>query len=348
MRIGMSPTRTLALGTVALAALLSLAGIPVTSAQGQTLFPGRVDGPLPVDAPFDPAWDSVTALDVALSGQQVALPRRIAPAFPSVRVRTLMDSERIAFLVEWDDPTLDDDALGVDRFADSAAIQFAMGSGTSVCMGQQGGALNMWHWKADWAAGLTERQDLEDIHPGMPTDVNFPSDRGIEGLGPEGFLTGRMVGNPLSSATLVSSVEDLNAAGFGTLTSQPPEAQNVHGASEHREGIWRVVMSRALDDGDPNDLALRTGDAAAVVAFAVWDGSSGDRNGQKSVSTWLALSIPEEPIGLLAAWPYFLMMILALGMAGAVLWLGARQPAVGLGWPRGWLERRGGSGGSQA
>ncbi len=327
--------RTIGLGAVGLAALLSLAGVPITSAQGTTLFPVRIDGALPVDLPFDPAWDTVHPVDVSLSGQPVVPPMRLEPAFPSVRVRALVNGDRIAVLLEWNDPTQDDSVLSVDSFADAAAMQLALGSGTSICMGQRAGGLNIWHWKADWAADLARRRNIEDAHPAMPDDVQFPVGKTDDTLGPDGFLAGRAAGNPLSAASLVSSVADLNAVGFGTITSQSPEGQNVHGASEYRDGVWRVVMSRRLSDGDPNDAVLNPGSAATTVAFAVWDGSRGDRDGQKSVSSWLALSLPQQPIGLFDIWPFLLLLLLALVLSGLIMFYGARQPAIGLGWPNG-------------
>jgi hypothetical protein len=246
-----------------------------------------------------------------------------------------VNGDRIAVLVEWTDPTRDDSVLRVDSFADAAAIQFALGTGTSICMGQQAGGLNIWHWKADWAADLAGRRDIEDVHPEMPQDVHFPTDRGIEGLGPDGFLAGRAAGNLRSAASLVSSVEDLNAVGFGSLTAQTIEGQNVRGASEYRDGVWRVVMSRPLDDGDRNDAVLLPGSSTTAIAFAIWDGSRGDRNGQKSVSTWLALALPQAPVGLLDIWPFLLLLLLALFLSGLVMYYGSRQPDIGLGWPNG-------------
>lgn len=285
----LSRSRWLGAGVVGLAASLSLMGVPITSAQGDTLFAVHIGGTLPVDAPFDPVWDFAPPLDVVLSGQTTATPRLIVPSIPSIRARALMDDTRFAVLLEWSDATLDEAAIGGDRFADGAAMQFALGSGTSVCMGQQAGGLNIWHWKADWAADVAagRRLEMEDVHPGMPQDVQAGDSADP---GPDGFLTARDVGNLRAQATLVSSVEDLDAAGFGTLTSQPLEGQNVHGASEHRDGIWRVVMSRSLV-ADPSDAALVPDGPATVVAFAVWDGSHGDRNGQKSVSAWLSLAL---------------------------------------------------------
>ena len=340
IREHVSGLRLLGAGAIGLATILSLLGVPITSAQGQTLFAAHVEGSLPVDAPYDHVWDEVRPVEVALSGQPVTPPIRLEPAFPSIRVRALVNRDRIAVLLEWDDTTRDESVLGVDAFADAAALQFALGSGTSICMGQQAGGLNIWHWKADWAADLAGRRDVEDVHPAMPDDVHFPAGEANDPLGPDGFKAGQAAGNPRSAATLVSSVEDLNAVGFGTLTTQAIDGQNVHGASEHRDGVWRVVMSRPLSDGDPNDVILRPDAPAMVIAFAVWDGSRGDRDGQKSVSGWLALAMPRPPVALLDMWPLLLLLVIALGLSAVVLWIGARQPAVGLGWPRGGPNRR--------
>ncbi len=331
--------RLLGTATVGLAVLISVIGAPITSAQGSTLFAVPADGNLPVDAPFDPAWDRAIPVSVALSGQAVVPPMAMTPAFPAVRVRALVDDDRLAVLMEWADPTRDSSTLAVDTFADAAAMQIALGTGTSICMGQLAGGINIWHWKADWAEDLAGVQDVDDVHPNMPTDVVFPADGTDPTLTEEGFLAGRAAGNIRSAATRTSSVEDLSAIGFGTLTTQPPEAQSVHGASEYREGIWRVVMSRPLSDGDPNDAVLRPGGPSAVVAFAVWDGSRGDRNGQKSVSTWLSLSLPTPKMTLLDEWPFLFLLALALLLSGLVLAYGARQPAVGLGWPEGGPNR---------
>ena len=82
-----------------------------------------------------------------------------------------------------------------------------------------------------------------------------------------------------------SVIEDANAAGFGTLTSQADERQNVAGASRWEDGLWRLQLIRNLDSPEGSDVALTSGGRYSV-AFAVWEGSAGDRNGQKSVSIW--------------------------------------------------------------
>ncbi len=335
--------RLLGLATILVATILTFAGVPITSAQGTTLFVARVSGALPVDDPYSPAWDQRPPTDVPLSGQAVAPPMLLLPNVPTVRVRALTDDRTLAVLVEWDDATVDDSVLAVDRFGDAVAMQLALGTGTSICMGQQAGALNIWHWKADWAADLTGWRDVQDVHPNMPLDMSLPH---LESPDPDvptlpGFDTGADVGNPRSQSLRPSSVEDLNAVGFGTLTPQPVDRQEVHGASAHRDGAWRVVMSRELAVDDPNDAALKPG-TGTTAAFAVWDGSRGDRNGQKSVSVWLTLAYEPAQPGPLEAWPFLVMIVLTLILAGAVMYVGARQPAIGLGGPKG--PRGGGRG----
>ena len=97
-----------------------------------------------------------------------------------------------------------------------------------------------------------------------------------------------------------SQIEDLNANGFSTLTTQP--SQNVignglwepHGSLKGGCCIgpsWRVVMKRSIVTGDNNDAQFTSG-ASIPVAFAVWDGAHVERNGMKGISTWYTLKMP--------------------------------------------------------
>jgi len=101
------------------------------------------------------------------------------------------------------------------------------------------------------------------------------------------FLTARAVNNPMARPRR-SPVENLNAAGVGTITSQPAEAQIIRGEGRWADGKWRVVMVRSLRTENPRDAQLQPGQDSAV-AFAVWDGAQRDRDGQKAVSVWQRL-----------------------------------------------------------
>ncbi|MBI3329137.1 MAG: hypothetical protein HYZ81_20835 [Nitrospinae bacterium] len=50
-------------------------------------------------------------------------------------------------------------------------------------------------------------------------------------------------------------------------------------------GRWKVVFARELRSKGPFDVQLQEG-GTFPVAFAVWDGAKGDRDGQKAVSVW--------------------------------------------------------------
>ncbi|WKZ15638.1 MAG: hypothetical protein QY317_17240 [Candidatus Jettenia caeni] len=55
---------------------------------------------------------------------------------------------------------------------------------------------------------------------------------------------GRAAHNLLSELSRGMVVEDLNAEGFGTLTTQ--EHQDVNGCSKYKNGVWTVIMYRSL------------------------------------------------------------------------------------------------------
>jgi DMSO reductase family type II enzyme heme b subunit len=105
----------------------------------------------------------------------------------------------------------------------------------------------------------------------------------------------------MSDPTLrVSAVEDLNANGFSTLTTQSHQDVIGNGLWEPAGSIkggccvgptWRIVVKRTLATNDPNDVQFKPG-VTVPVAFAVWDGSNVERNGMKGISTWFTLKLP--------------------------------------------------------
>ena len=97
------------------------------------------------------------------------------------------------------------------------------------------------------------------------------------------FNPGRATGNILSDAGMrVSSVEDLNAEGFSTLTTQAH--QDVQGEGNWSNNRWSVVFKRALTNSDTNDTQFKGG--KAPMAIAVWNGQNKERNGQKGITQW--------------------------------------------------------------
>lgn len=92
--------------------------------------------------------------------------------------------------------------------------------------------------------------------------------------------------NILSDNTMRRSpVEDLNAEGFGSLTTQAH--QDVDGKGNWNNNRWTVVFKRALKTKDANDTQF-TG-SKTPIAIAIWNGQNKERNGQKAVTQWQTL-----------------------------------------------------------
>ena len=75
---------------------------------------------------------------------------------------------------------------------------------------------------------------------------------------------------------------DVIAEGYGTSNRQPLKDSHVRAAASHKDGTWRVVLSRALDIGRGH-LRFLPG-KPTKLAFAVWDGGNRERAGRKSFS----------------------------------------------------------------
>lgn len=283
------------------AVALTFFKIPLASSQGLSLEAGWVDGDLPVDDPASSIWQTSTAVEVPLSAQNVTKPFLLDTKIKSVSARALHNDSQVAILVEWADDTQDDSSVAIQDFRDATALQFPLVEGQPYfCMGQQGGNVNLWHWKADWQADITARKEMETEYPDMYVD-NYPFTQPVEGkmagaadYTDPNYLPALQAGNQMAAVTRSSPVEDLIAGGFGTLTSQPVEEQNVQGFGEWKDGRWRVIFSRDLESSGLDDVSFLTGKTYSV-AFAVWDGANQERNGQKSTSQWVSLQIPGSP-----------------------------------------------------
>ena len=105
-------------------------------------------------------------------------------------------------------------------------------------------------------------------------------DRGM-GVNEGVFNPGRATGNILSDNTMRRSpIEDLNAEGFGTLTTQA--VQNVDGEGNWSNNRWAVVFKRTLSTSDANDTQFKG--SKTPMAIAIWNGANKERNGQKAVT----------------------------------------------------------------
>ncbi|HHT9126002.1 MAG TPA: ethylbenzene dehydrogenase-related protein [Candidatus Brocadiia bacterium] len=250
------------------------------------------------------------ALNVTLQEQNKAFPNG-GGSVKSISIKAFHDGAYIYFLLEWTDATEDGMALTPNDFRDAVGLMFPVGKYAvidvahpfSPRMGDRDKPVNIWHWKADWEKELNVASGLMDIgsiYPAMHDD--YASDTYNLAIRNTLYTSASLVAGGLAAGNILSlpnrgrSVEDLNAIGFGTLTTQ--EHQDVLGNGVWKDGLWHVLITRPLTTTDPYDVQFIPGDDT-VFNVAAWDGSNGDRNGQKNISTsWhpIKLEMVQMPV----------------------------------------------------
>lgn len=162
-----------------------------------------------------------------------------------------------------------------------------MGSGTGYIYEPDGGLAMSAELKSG-ESGSKDDRGANGVHTGGAGDISKRAtfmDRGMgknEGV----FNPGRATGNILADAGMRRSpVEDLNAEGFSTLTTQAH--QDVDGKGNWLNSRWSVVFKRSLTTSDQNDTQFSGG--KAPMAIAIWNGQNKERNGQKAVTQFHTL-----------------------------------------------------------
>ncbi len=269
-----------------------------------------------------PTKEGLTVKYIAadLDGADQALGRHAAPlkvelqiqdlTFPNgggsvqeVEVRGFHNGETIFFGIKWNDASRNDRAIAHEQFRDAVGLMFPLETVKVISpekpfsprMGDRGKPVNIWHWKADWEKELTVDggfEHMQDLYPNMWHDFDsdpHPCIYNKEVHDSVDLLAGGLAAGSLLSLPRGRSVEDLNAVGFGTLTSQTH--QDVKGKGSWSNGKWDVVIYRPMTTPDVNDVQFVPG-MSTFLNTAVWNGIEGDRNGQKSISIrWRPLKI---------------------------------------------------------
>jgi mono/diheme cytochrome c family protein len=218
-----------------------------------------------------------------------------------VTVQALHDGKEIALLLVWADDTHDSTAMRPQDFRDAAAVAFPLvGEPPFFAMGEPNAPVNIWMWKAERQADLEPAfQDLEKVYPNLGIDsypnpdrspLEQPLRHALTLDSSPTFVTAWGAGNIVADPTRKAAAEDLRAEGFGTLRARPKVDQAVQADGEWGTATYRVVLRRNLDGSGADAVTLRPG-SAVPAAFAVWNGSAGDRNGKKSVTIWQDLRL---------------------------------------------------------
>jgi hypothetical protein len=242
---------------------------------------------LPLE-PGDPAWEQTPEHVASMIPQDLVEPRLMTPSTAQVKVRSLTNGTEIAFRLVWDDDTRSD-LPGPARMVDACAVQIPEKMSSQLPdpqMGQEGGAVEITYWRADWQASVNGRGDtIRDLYPNASID-HYPSE--AKPLEPGSdvqrqmalrYSPARALGN-LRGGPRSAPVEDLIAGGPGTLS--PGSALGSNGKGEHSPAGWAVVIRRKLPEGlSPQQ---RT-----HAAFAVWQGSKGEAGARKMRTGWIPL-----------------------------------------------------------
>ncbi|MBS1257759.1 MAG: hypothetical protein MAG551_00806 [Candidatus Scalindua arabica] len=263
---------------------------------------------------------TVKYIEEDLDGAHTALGRNAEPykielqmqdkAFPNgggsvkeVEVRSFHNGETIFFGIRWDDASRNERAIAHAQFRDAVGLMFPLETVKEISpekpfsprMGDRGKPVNIWHWKADWEKELTVDggiEHIQDEYPNMWHDFDsdpHPCLYNKEVHDGADLMAGGIAAGSLLSLPRGRSVEDLNAVGFGTLTSQ--DHQDVNGKGSWNNGKWDVVIYRPLTTPDENDVQFVPG-KSTFFNMAVWNGMEGDRNGQKNISVrWRPLKL---------------------------------------------------------
>lgn len=227
----------------------------------------KVSGDIPLSA-NDPFWSSDKGpkkIAVELGPQLMTNPQWPDPSIQKVSLKAARNDFEIAIFAEWEDAAENADSTPGVGYTDQIAVMFPVNPRKElppITMGGEGGEVNIWQWKAVWQRALAQ-------------GGSDPAGAGQGGASPS-FPPERRV----------SSVEDLNAEGFSTLTRQ--ERQNVAGNGLWGGKKWRVVFKRSLTDADSNDVQFGS---STPMAVAVWDGGNRETNGQKGISNWILLNL---------------------------------------------------------
>ncbi len=220
----------------------------------------EVSGEIPID-PNASFWNQVTLppVTVELDPQMITNPKWPDPSVKTVRIKVARNGTEIAIFLEWGDSSMETEIEVSAIHTDQAAVMFPLNPEAElppITMGGENHPVNIWQWKAAWQPSLKVKKKY--------------------GLNNAGVA---LAANPRRSP-----VEDLNAEGFSTLTTQ--DEQDVFGGGSWEKETWRVVFKRALISPDNADVQFRS---SVPMAVAVWNGGNGERNGQKGLAGWILL-----------------------------------------------------------
>lgn len=238
----------------------------------------------------DPAWNDITSAHPRLT------PLWWRDDFPPyVEVQAMHDGQSVSLRLRWADAEADSHAARSEAFKDAVAVELYRGDAEPFLgMGAAKSAVEVWMWDADRQSGTPA---VEELNPNVVVDL-YPLTEGIAETAEyrrpgtataaqaDVTVAARAAGNQIVPRPGASTVSSFETAGPGTVTFRPPVSQFVQADGKWHDGQWTVVMTRPLLlENDQTGISMATGERLSI-AFAVWNGSRRDRDGQKLITIW--------------------------------------------------------------
>jgi len=181
--------------------------------------------------PASPAWNKARTTAIAL----VTAPAVHASiggdaSTKSVSVQALSDGKQIHFRLSWADATADSTRADVGQFLDGVALQFPVNRSakTVVLMGNQGGRVNIWYWRAD---GHVQNLFADGFGTLTPAPVQDVTGKGIHSDGRWSVV--------LSRALKTASADGVQLKG---VTRIPVAPAVWNGGNAERDGFKATTM----------------------------------------------------------------------------------------------------------
>lgn len=245
-------------------------------------------GDLPLDDPLSKTWSGMDAFVTKMVAQNITTPVQKTVEVAELRVRSLHNGKELAVHLEWADAT-DDHQESIAVFQDAVAIQFEVdpAKAPSFTMGNVDGPVHICQWRASWQADIDQgHQGVKSLFPNAYNDVTpeslMPKDAATK------FYPARVAGNRQSEHERKSPVEELTAIGFGSLTNH--STQDATGKGVHKNRRWSVVIALPMNGTDKTKASIKPGEARNI-AFAVWNGSKGQRGARKQYYPWASMQV---------------------------------------------------------
>jgi len=234
-----------------------------------------VKGPLP-RSPEDDVWKLAPSFFIPLAGQILEAEKNFYPTIDSVWVQAIHNEDEIAFKLRWDDPTFDPILKTLADVQESPPPplppEFQMDPSDE---------------EAEKPTEAPKPQKYPDS-----IAIQFPAGKSDDGALPY-FLNGDR-DHPVNLWQWISGSNktiEMYAHGLQHQGEHRPDSQHVQSKVIFRYGQYQLVMKRKLITSDKsNDVQFEAG-STIPIAINAWDGNAKETGTQKSISTWLQMTL---------------------------------------------------------